>query len=180
MKGVCYNNAGSSQPDYRLKENAPDICYNYARLCNSNEIGCSLFTSPYLRVAAKVGDKDYCPSNCVGYDVFVQKDSLFENKSVVKMIPESAQACSAANVGCTEFTNLESLAAGGESREYYTQLRHCIKPDQGTCNSFYSWQGSDESGYQLKSFNLEIQNNKLKLTRGYISLVAVLIIPIII
>ncbi len=169
LKGVCYNNAGSSQPDYRLKENAPDICYNYARLCNSNEIGCSLFTSPYLRVAAKVGDKDYCPSNCVGYDVFVQKDSLFENKSVVKMIPESAQACSAANVGCTEFTNLENLAAGGESREYYAQLRHCIKPDQGTCNSFYSWQGSDESGYQLKSFNLEIQNNKLKLTKGYIS-----------
>jgi hypothetical protein len=62
------------------------------------------------------------------------------------------------------------VAAGGEGKEYYTYLRHCIKPTQGTCESFYSWQGSDESGYQLKSFSLEKDDtdSKPKLTKGYL------------
>jgi len=169
LKTTCYQNPYSSSPDYRLKSDAPSACYNYARLCNNNEIGCNLFTSIFnIKTAAKVLDKDYCPEQCVGYDIYVQKKTLFEDKAVAKFIPGSARTCGAVDAGCTEFTNLDEVAAGGEGKEYYTYLRHCIKPAQGTCESFYSWQGNDESGYQLKSFSLEKDNtgSRPKLTKG--------------
>ncbi|MDD2288512.1 MAG: hypothetical protein PHY55_06710, partial [Bacteroidales bacterium] len=171
LKTTCYQNPYSSSPDYRLKSDAPSVCYNYARLCNNNEIGCNLFTSIFnIKTAAKVLDKDYCPEQCVGYDVYVQKETLFEDKAVAKFIPASSRTCGAVDAGCTEFTNLVEVAAGGVGKEYYTYLRHCIKPTQGTCESFYSWQGSDESGYQLKSFSLEKDDtdSKPKLTEGYL------------
>lgn len=159
LKLACYENPSAANPDFRLKSNAPSECYNYARLCNSSEIGCDLFTSIYgTKTAAKALEKDYCPGECVGYDVYVQGNTLFEGKTPAKMIPESATYCSAINVGCTEFTNLDELSAGGEAKEYYSSLKHCIKPSQGTCENFYSWEGSDESGYQLKSFSLERSN----------------------
>lgn len=156
LKSLCYQNPLASTPDFRLKDNAPSQCFNYARLCNNNEIGCNVFTSIYnIKTNAKALEKDYCPSQCSGYDVYVQSNTLFENKTVEKMIPSSASACSASDAGCTEFTNLDEVSAGGEGKEYYVHLRHCIKPAQGSCDNFYSWEGSNESGYQLKSFKLE-------------------------
>jgi hypothetical protein len=156
LRTTCYENPLAANPDFRLKDNAPVECYNYARLCNFNEIGCNLFTSTYgIQTSAKALEKDYCPSQCVGYDVYVQGDTLFEGKAVEKMIPATATACSASNTGCTEFTNLDEVAAGGEGKEYYVNLRHCIKPAQGNCDNFYSWEGSNDSGYQLRSFRLE-------------------------
>ncbi|HOZ53289.1 MAG TPA: hypothetical protein PK142_01265, partial [bacterium] len=180
LKTTCYQNPYSSSPDYKLKSNAPSVCYNYARLCNNNEIGCNLFTSIYnIKTSAKVLDKDYCPEQCVGYDIYVQKETLFENKAVAKFIPASARTCGAIDAGCTEFTNLDEVAIGGEGKEYYSYLRHCIKPTQGSCESFYSWQGNDESGYQLKSFSLEKNNNNLspKVTEGSLSTVFTVVDP---
>ncbi|HPT08475.1 MAG TPA: hypothetical protein PLE28_02150, partial [bacterium] len=172
LKTACYENPYVANPDYKLKEDAPEQCYKYARLCNNEEIGCNIFTSVYgIKIAAKALDKDYCSEQCVGYDVYVQKNTLFENNFVNKFIPSSAQACLASEAGCTEFTNLDELAAGGEGKEYYTYLRTCIKPGQGTCNDFYSWEGSDGAGYQLKSYRFEKDSNQPipKVTLGNLS-----------
>ncbi len=170
LKLLCYENPISSNPDFRLKNNAPSECYNYARLCNKDEIGCDTFTSIYkIKTNAKALEKDYCPGQCSGYDVYIQNSTLFESKILEKMIPQSATACSASDSGCTEFTNLDNISAGGEGKEYYIYLRHCIKPAQGSCDNFYSWEGSNESGYQLKSFKLErVSTNEVlpKLTQG--------------
>ena len=169
LKNTCYVNPLAANPDFRLKDNAPSECFNYARLCNFSEIGCNLFTSIYgIQTSAKALEKDYCPEQCVGYDVYVQSDTLFEGKSVEKIIPSTATACSASNTGCTEFTNLDEVAAGGEGREYYVSLKHCIKPAQGTCHNFYSWEGNNESGYQLRSFSLEKDGSASipKVTKG--------------
>lgn len=170
LKSLCYVNPYSSTPDYRLKLDAPEECKKYARQCNSNEIACRLFTSIYnIKIAAKAQEKDYCPEQCVGYDIYAQNKTLFEDKTVAKIIPSSATACSASYSGCTEFTNLDQLNAGGESKEYYTSLKHCIKPSQGNCQSFYSWGGTG-SGYQLESYYLERDAGNLpKLTEGSLS-----------
>ena len=170
LKSLCYVNPYSSTPDYRLKLDAPEECKKYARQCNSNEIACRLFTSIYnIKVAAKAQEKDYCPEQCVGYDIYAQNKTLFEDKTIAKIIPSSATACSASYSGCTEFTNLDQLNAGGESKEYYTSLKHCIKPSQGNCQSFYSWGGTG-SGYQLESYYLERDAGNLpKLTEGSLS-----------
>ena len=51
------------------------------------------------------------------------------------------------------------MAKGGEGTEYYTYLRQCVKPAAPatgkTCAAFYNWEGSDESGYQLKAETLQ-------------------------
>lgn len=166
LKTTCYVSPFSTVPDYRVKTTAPSECFKYARLCNYNEVGCELFTSIYnIKIPAKVLDKDYCPDQCVGYDIYVQNKTLFEEKKVEKFIPGSARSCGLSDVGCTEFTNLDEISAGGEKKEYYSHLKHCIKPNQGDCDNFYTWEGNDESGYQLRSFSLERENDSIRKPR---------------
>lgn len=167
LKNTCYVAPYSANPDYRLKSDAPSECYRYARLCNFDELGCDLFKmSDGRSVPAKAMDKDYCPSECDGYDVYVQKSTIFESDYPYRLIPKTAKKCSASSVGCSQFTNLEDLSSGGERIEYYSYLRQCIKPEEGVCSNFYSWEGSDESGYQLKSFKLAMNSSQLSLTSG--------------
>ncbi|MEK7067891.1 MAG: hypothetical protein AAB956_02745, partial [Patescibacteria group bacterium] len=57
-------------------------------------------------------------------------------------------------VGCDQFTNLDEVAQGGEGIEYYSVLRQCTTNNNAS-SPFYTWEGSDESGYQLKVFTLQ-------------------------
>ncbi|MFZ4648263.1 MAG: hypothetical protein ACOYMB_01355 [Patescibacteria group bacterium] len=156
LSGLCYKNPFSAGvKDYRLKDNAPDICNNFARLCNKDEVGCQTFSSMAddFKLTAKVNFDEYCPDVCVGYDSYVQRKTNFQDISTSYFIPKTATNCTASSAGCSRFTNLDSVTQGGESNEYYSALRRCIQPDN-TCGVFYSWSSEDESGYQLKSFNL--------------------------
>ena len=157
---VCYVDARSSSPDYRLKENAPAICNNFARQCNLEEAGCERFTEADsgFSVAAKAVTTDYCDASCNNYDIYVTRASYFYAPQIEKIIPQNSEECNAQAVGCSEFTNLDVVASGGEGREYYTQLKQCIKPG-ADCADFYSWVGTEESGYQLKSYVLKKDNS---------------------
>jgi hypothetical protein len=155
LASLCYKNPfASGVKDYRLKDNAPDICNNFARLCNKDEVGCQTFSDrDGFSLTAKVNFDEYCPDVCVGYDSYVQRKTNFQDVSVNYFIPNSATKCSAASAGCSRFTNLDEVAQGGENNEYYSALRRCVQPDN-SCGVFYSWSGEGENGYQLKSFNL--------------------------
>jgi hypothetical protein len=154
LEKVCYN--GSNGTDYTLRSDAPAICNNFARKCNQAEVGCELFTgtSNGLSVPAQVTSADYCPQECVGYDTYISTADHFDAPQSENIIPATATTCTADVVGCNEFTNLDTLSQGGESKEYYTSLKQCIKPDQTMCGSFYSWEGTT-SGYQLKLYSLQ-------------------------
>jgi hypothetical protein len=156
LANACYVDAFSGTKDYRLKDDAPEICNNFTRQCNKEEVACELFTNKAdnFSVAAKVSTTDYCWSDCDGYDMYIAQASTFHNASSENIIPRNSITCQANEVGCTEFTNLETIARGGEEKEYFSQLRRCIKPSNN-CNDFYTWQGSDESGYQLRTMRLE-------------------------
>lgn len=160
LAATCYVNADPGSPDYRLKANAPEICQNFARQCNRDEAGCERYTenSTGFSVAAKAVSSDYCDASCNGYNIYVARSSYFYSPFAEKLIPKNSKACSAEAVGCSEFTNLDTVAAGGEAREYYTQLKQCIKPG-ASCADFYTWVGTEESGYQLKSLVLKKDNN---------------------
>jgi len=151
LESACYNST-SGTGDYRLKDNAPAICNNYARKCNREEVGCELFTSvkDNFAVAAKANSTDYCDAKCVGYDTYLAKASYFYGSSADNLIPATSKACSAENAGCASFTNLDAASAGGETLEYYSKVRQCIKPDSGACGDFYSWDSS-----QLKVMSLK-------------------------
>lgn len=139
-------------------------CANYATMCSAVDVGCSAYTPSNgdPLVDGIVDSTDSCPSECVGYDTFKQEATLYEPDGNFPeyFIPSSAQTCSASEVGCDEFTNIAT-----EGNEYFTDLRACLTTAQAESNgtddgmaTFYTWEGSDTSGYQLKTWNLVESN----------------------
>ncbi len=153
MEKACYNNPPS---DYNYKENAPAKCQNFARKCQKEEVGCELYTQVNTKdqTAAQVKPTDYCPEECVGYDTFIQRANNFYSAKDEYFIPKTAKTCSAQAVGCSLFVNLDKVKTGGEENEYFANFRRCIKPDN-SCAEFYTWEGSDQSGYQLVVYQLK-------------------------
>ncbi len=135
-------------------------CQPFVRECGPNWFGCQLFTSGTdgLSVPAQVTNMDYCPEQCVGYDTYIMSDSNFDSQSSANFIPATARGCSAQTAGCDEFTNLDKIGEGAEAREYYSDLKQCTDPKAPlagtTCEEFYTWEGSAETGYQLRVFQL--------------------------
>lgn len=135
-------------------------CDNYAKVCSEVDVGCSLYTPTNgdPSVSGIVGSLDECPESCVGYDTFKQEETRYEpdGEFPVYFIPDSAESCTAQYVGCDEFTNIAT-----EEPSYFTYVRACVTQDQAAANIaldnaaiFYTWEGSDTSGYQLKTWNL--------------------------
>ncbi len=138
----------------------PSECANYAPSCRREEVGCNAYTpvDGGTTITGVVTDRDACPAECAGYDTFKQEETAFNAaRFPLFLIPTTAESCTASQAGCTEFTNIEKLAQGGESREYFTRLRLCTKPDTQS-GTFYTWEGSDVSGYQLRSWSLRKSN----------------------
>ncbi|MBU1778415.1 hypothetical protein KJ992_02020, partial [Patescibacteria group bacterium] len=161
-------------PDYLTdicqSDNPPTECANFVQACSAEEAGCELYTSAdnKMKIAAKTSAYNYCPKECNGYDMYIQEETVFENKKDKYFIPNTAQKCSASAVGCDEFTNLDKMEQGGESKEYYSYIRQCVKANNSDCAEFYTWEGDNESGYQLRSHilqkNLDISTTTPKVT----------------
>ena len=143
-----YNEDGTA----KTTDDAPQ-CSNFIGACQENEAGCEKYTP-------KDGDppipgitsfpNDYCPQECVGYQTFKQLKTNFEqDKYPLFFIPKTAEKCSASQDGCDEFTSLET-----EAVENYSYLRQCQKQG-GDSATFYTWEGSDTKGYQLKTWFLK-------------------------
>ncbi len=134
----------------------PAQCQNFAQSCNESEVGCEAYTptngDPF--VPGIISSQDRCPAECAGFATFKQQASTFDaERFPVYFIPSTARACSAAEVGCSEFTNTTN-----EQRSYFSELRICQKPtDPGTA-TFYSWEGSDTTGFQLRVWSLKESN----------------------
>ncbi len=135
--------------------------------CAPEFAGCDLYTPLRGRepaIPAIIGSQ--CLAQCVGYRSFKESYSYFDNPSApwpafnpkpgtVDFIPSLARSCRAQAAGCEEFTNLEDAGSGGEQREYFTYLRQCVKPTGGSVEQvFYTWEGSDTTGFQLKEWIL--------------------------
>jgi len=148
-------------PDYLGCLSDPDssACQPYARYCKAEEVGCLRYTPTPSGAPITSVRGDVCPNECVGYDTYTQSKTFFESARFQDLIPKTANKCSAAAVGCDEFTNLDIEKQGGEAKEYYQNLRFCQKPTGGTDEGiFYTWEGSDTTGFQLKVFQLKKTN----------------------
>lgn len=128
-----------------------------APACTFEEVGCQRYIPSNPEQAFEVTGiatgADVCPAECVGYQSYLQKPTDFEPERFENFIASSIRSCNAESVGCEQFTNLDEVALGGEGIEYYTEIRHCEKP-QESCGSFFVWEGSDTTGYQLRSYSL--------------------------
>ncbi len=137
----------------------PPGCEDYAGICRQDEVGCDAYTPSTggTPVPGIVADENRCPAVCAGYATYKEEASTLSfARYPVHLIPQRGDTCSVASAGCTEFTNLDLAAAGGEAREYYAQLRTCEKPAVGeTVPVYYTWEGSDTTGFQLKEWRLK-------------------------
>jgi len=144
-------------------EGGDPLCSNYALYCQETEVGCQAYTpangDPMVPGVAQA--QDYCPAECVGYQTYQEDPTYFdliEDPTAVStsqnLIAATAQECSSTELNCEEFTNLDIVAQGGEGKEYYTYLRQCVLPDHPAVSSYYTWEGSDTTGFQLKTWDL--------------------------
>ena len=127
-------------------------CSGYTRSCKEEEFGCEQYTpktgEPAVSGVASIND--VCPSTCVGYETYRQEKASFEEeKFPLYFIPTSADICNANEAGCDEFTDMAT-----ESLEYFSFIRMCKKLQEADNAVFYTWEGSDTEGYQLRSHRL--------------------------
>jgi len=161
-------------------------CNNYAQACIADEVGCEEYRLtdlpsafpitgkfiPATLVTANDGSQqkqwnDECDGRCVGYDAYKEMPTaLSAGKDITYLIPPSsynpnaAATCSAIDVGCSSFTNMDTVQNGGERVENYidSQLISCVKPSVNAGKSFYTYESSFEngvnSGYKLQQYTL--------------------------
>ncbi|MBI4252675.1 hypothetical protein HY623_00620 [Candidatus Uhrbacteria bacterium] len=154
-------------------------CKAYTQLCKQEYVGCEQYLpeNDSIAVTGKSPDdsadsdpvKRYqyrCPAACANIYNYAEQKTLFEPLSdpddpddtevkvarYVYFNAATAQKCSVADVGCEEFTNLDEEKRGGEKKDYFTYLQHCVKednPENIPANEvFYHFVGSDTAGGQ--------------------------------
>ncbi|MFH1457044.1 MAG: hypothetical protein ABIF17_02925 [Patescibacteria group bacterium] len=158
-------------------------CSNFIMKCSETDIGCRLYTPVNITappVAAKIQERecsgteeqcadesysgitwnDECPAQCSGFHTYSKQKTNFEETEMASFVGTDAKVCN--QPGCDEFTNLDEVARGGEGIEYYSYLRLCVKPDDTSASikTFYTWEGSDTAGYQLKKWLLQANGDK--------------------
>ncbi len=142
---------------YKEYGSVNQVSLKNAPACTFEDVGCQRYLPVDRKNAATVTGvatgQDLCPAECVGYATYEQQETDLEPERIVNFIPSSADVCSAQEVGCEQFTNLDVVARGGEGLEYYSQIRHCEKP-QPQCQTYFAWEGSDVTGFQLVNFSL--------------------------
>lgn len=137
--------------------NDPAECQKYTLICAREDNNCELYTpsdgSPSVPGIATTDN--ICPNECVGYSTFRQEPTRFEAAEYpLFFIPTTGQTCEAQYAGCDEFTNLEN-----ESVEHYSYLRQCVRPSADSA-VYYTWEGSDTTGFQLKVWNFLTGNSQ--------------------
>lgn len=140
-------------------------------VCSAADVGCQNYTplAGGEKVVGQVLNSNRCSADAVGCASYhlepissvPQRD--FPGGKSVNIVAPKGQICSAADVGCEEYTNLDEVAKGGEGKEYYKSVKQCVKPDQtdGTnpiSATYYTWVGDANLGYVLRSYDL-VQSN---------------------
>ena len=166
-------------------------CKRFARVCRQLDVGCQGYKdvedSSAPEIPATLSEKDLCPAICAGYGKYEKMASSFdlvrnadprlddpEDQSTEYFIPDLAQSCYMEDVGCEAFTSMESATGTGEQVSYFNDLRYCQKPNDKS-TTYYTWEGSDITGYQLVTWALireDVGNGpKVVLTGGKLGII---------
>lgn len=160
---------------YKSYDQNPKTFLKQADSCSMLELGCQAYTSvnngrtvtgvissPGLCDPNVPGSCDQCPAEFVGCSAFrelaIERPPYRALRDPVSFVPDSGQSCPASAVGCEEYTNLETVAQGGEGKEYYSYIRMCVPSDDPQQRTYYTWEGSNEFGFQLREYSLKKSN----------------------
>ncbi|MDP2655997.1 MAG: hypothetical protein Q8P11_00310 [bacterium] len=129
-------------------------CKQFVTQCTEDYQGCEYYSSDDGGEDRAGKNPQECESSCAGLQVYTKIANQFDSSEhSVAFIPEKARQCSAQADGCAEFTNLSN-----ETKQYFSTVQACEKtPAEPT--PFYSWYGSDTSGFKLSVVNLKTDAN---------------------
>ncbi|MBI3572740.1 MAG: carbohydrate binding domain-containing protein [Candidatus Kerfeldbacteria bacterium] len=138
------------------------------QLCSADDVGCNAYTPA---AGGPVVDGIVLPSNlcsqdkvgCARYHLEPIDHVPYRDTPSgldTNIVAPKGQICSAAEVGCEEYTNLDEVAKGGEGKEYYKSVKQCVKPTntQVTPETYYSWIGDPNKGFILQAYDLVKSN----------------------
>ncbi len=152
--------------------NDPSVCKQYASACTVDEVGCEVYqpigsSDPAIpgvitsatrdTNGAVVQWNDECAAECVGYASYYQATTRIEPVAApaTAFIPTSAQVCTQDVVGCDAYENIDTSAKGAGTTAYFAEPQKCSDPAVNSNHAvYYSWEGSDQSGYQLRQHDL--------------------------
>jgi len=167
------NSAASEYEDYGSSNK---IYLNGQRTsCTANEVGCEkytptdgsqaitgIITDPSACNPLDPSSCDQCPLQYVGCKAYrempITQMPKRQATDPVSFVANSGKTCPASEVGCEEYTNLDEVAKGGEGLEYFGYVRMCILPESAGQATYYTWVGTEEFGYQLRSYKLKQTN----------------------
>lgn len=136
---------------------APKVYLNGNRVsCTADEVGCELYkpSNGGQNIPAVARATDQCSEDVVGCQAWTETALTgppARPQQTVNFVDNTGQQCSAQYVGCEEYTNLNKVAQGGEAKEYYTHIDQCVTTNNTNLGTFYTWEGNDVTGYQLRS-----------------------------
>lgn len=138
--------------------------------CTTADVGCLKYTpvNGGEPVFGQVRNSNRCSPDNVGCGAYTLEPITSQpprSGGSVQIVVPRGQICTAADVGCEEYTNLDEVARGGEGKEYFKAVKQCIKPSQLAHSpsivgdnpygeTFYTWVGDADLGYVLRSYDL--------------------------
>ncbi len=129
--------------------------------CSPDDVGCQAY-KPVAGgpvVTGQVRESDRCAADKVGCARYhLEAISTFPQRAAadVNIVAPKGKQCSAADVGCEEYTNLDIAGRGGEGKSYFKQVKQCVKPTntQITQSTYYTWVGDPQKGFVLRAYQL--------------------------
>jgi len=167
---------GAVATSYKDYESGSKVYLNGERIsCTADEVGCELYTpksggqpitgiitDPSICNPLDPASCDQCPAEYVGCKAYrempIERMPYRQATDPISFVSSTGRTCPASAVGCEEYTNLDELAKGGEGKEYFSYIRLCVLPDSPDLATYYTWMGSEEFGYQLKSYRLKVSS----------------------
>jgi|GEM_PF-5684947 len=154
-------NTASPASEYKPYTSNRRLVFANARDCSAEETSARQYTSVSSGESrvARITSDNLCSKECSGLESFLKMPTPLDfvddpdaTPERVSFIPQKIQSCSAAEAGCEEFTNISQT--GQEKREYYSRIRSCVADSNPNAATFYTWEGTDTSGFQLKAWQL--------------------------
>ena len=161
--------AGVGATQYKEYGTTNALYLNSKRVsCTAADVGCQGYTPTAggSEIYGQILDSNRCSADKVGCANFTLEPITGvppRSGGQVQIVAPKGQICSAADVGCEEYTNLDEVARGGEGKEYFKSVKQCLKPSQvqpadptspATSATYYTWVGDAKLGYVLRSYDL--------------------------
>ena len=170
-------NASGDINDYEKYGLVSKVYLNDAPSCLADETSCRSYTPVSFTGSGTVAGvvsratvvdgavtkyNGECPRECVDYEPYTEHafGLLYPKQDTIKMIASTGEQCSATAEGCTEFTNLSDVSDGGEQKLYYSEIRECVTEDATSAKDYFTWEGSEDTGFQLRNWKLDSTTKK--------------------